>query len=61
VFIIPFNANLDRENNFPFASFSANSRNTEQIRRYTNGVHPSDSGYYQMGDTLFAFLKGNES
>jgi lysophospholipase L1-like esterase len=60
VYVVPFSLNLDTENNFPFSLVNANSRSTAQIKTMTNGVHPSSDGYYQMGDTLFSFLKGNE-
>lgn len=56
-YLIPWNSILDRENNMQKATMNANARNTEQITTYTNGVHPAQGGYDQMGDQLFAFLK----
>ncbi len=56
-YLLPYNAVVDREHNFPFVIQHANGRSTAQIRVWTNGVHPSPSGYNQMGDQLRAFLK----
>jgi lysophospholipase L1-like esterase len=56
-YLIPWNAIIDRENNMQQALINANARNTTQILTYTNSVHPAQSGYDQMGDQLWAFLK----
>lgn len=56
-YLIAWNAVIDRENNMQKSSVDANARNTTQITTYTNGVHPAQSGYDQMGDELWAFLK----
>ncbi|RQO65072.1 hypothetical protein DBR40_24680 [Pedobacter sp. KBW01] len=56
-FLIPWNAIIDTENNFPKQLVDANSRNTDQIVRYINAVHPVTPGYNQMGDQLKAFAK----
>lgn len=56
-FLIPWNAVVDRENNMQKSTRNANARNSTQIETYTNGVHPAQSGYDQMGDQLWAFLK----
>ncbi len=36
----------------------ANMRNGTQITRDSNSVHPANSGYYQLGDQLWAALMG---
>jgi lysophospholipase L1-like esterase len=56
-YLIPWNVIIDRENNMLQSTINANARNTTQITTYTNSVHPAQSGYDQMGDQLFAFLK----
>lgn len=56
-YLIAWNSIVDRENNMQKANVNANARNTTQINTYTNGVHPAQSGYDQMGDQLWAFLK----
>lgn len=56
-FLIPFNAIVDRENNFQMGSGNSNARNTMKINYYTNGVHPAQPGYNQMADGLLAMLK----
>ncbi len=61
VSLIPINANLDTFNNYPLINVPVNARNpgvTFQVP--DNGVHPAPVGYYQIADTLFSFLKGNE-
>jgi lysophospholipase L1-like esterase len=57
IYLIPWNGIIDREYNFPQSQVDANSRNTTQITTWTNGVHPAQSGYNQMGDQLRAFIK----
>jgi lysophospholipase L1-like esterase len=56
-YLIAWNAVVDRDNNMTISTTNANARNTTQITTYTNGVHPAQSGYDQMGDQLWAFLK----
>lgn len=55
--LIPANVNLDCENNFPAVSAEANARNVRNLLRQSNGVHPDVTGYKQMGDSFYAWLK----
>ena len=55
--MIPGNINLDSENNFPAVKEAANAENPTEVFRQSNGVHPAASGYNQMGDAYFAWLK----
>jgi len=48
---------LDTENNFPFKKEPVNSQNKTVVSRQSNGVHPAPTGYNQIGDTYFAWLK----
>ena len=61
VFIIPGYPNLDCEHNYPTAKGLANARAEgagAEILRLSNGVHPAASGYRQLADTLYCWLKG---
>jgi len=34
-----------------------NARNSKEVFLQSNGVHPAVSGYRQMGDSFYAWLK----
>ena len=55
--MIPGNVNLDTENNFPTVKEAVNAQNPTVTVRQSNGVHPAVSGYNQMGDVYYAWLK----
>lgn len=59
---IAYGATLDTVNNYSTTSTVVNSRNsTTYLRASSNsGLHPANSGYYQLADTLRAALKGIE-
>ncbi|TXT36164.1 MAG: phage tail fiber [Planctomycetota bacterium] len=57
VHVVPAYVSLDCVHNYPAESVSANSTNETKIVRQNNGVHPAASGYHQIGDMLFAWLK----
>ena len=62
IYVVPINSNLDTVNNMPrYSPAPANSRTSVTVARQSNGVHPATEGYYQIADTIFAFLKGLES
>jgi lysophospholipase L1-like esterase len=44
---------FDSENNFPSISVTVNSRNTVTETRDSNGIHPSNNGYYQIADAIY--------
>ncbi|MDB5390491.1 MAG: hypothetical protein JWM11_6137 [Planctomycetaceae bacterium] len=48
---------LDCANNYPIEKVVANARSTTTITRQNNGVHPSESGYGQIADSVYAWLK----
>lgn len=58
VYTIPTYVGLDCLHNYPTESVLANSTSDVKIVRLNNGVHPAASGYAQIGDMLFAWLKG---
>ena len=60
IYICASNTNLDTVNNMQTeASAPINSRSTVNVTRQNNGVHPATSGYQQLGDAVWAFLKCN--
>ena len=60
IYLVPSNTALDVENGYPLAaSAPVNSRSSVMVQRQNNGVHPDTSGYQQIGDALWAFLKCN--
>jgi lysophospholipase L1-like esterase len=61
IFLVPLHVGLDTRNNFPSAATAVNARNATTYVKQTNSVHPAASGYYQMADCLYAFLKGQET
>jgi len=57
LYCIGFNYCIDRTNNFQKTTMKANARSTQIIETWGNGVHPDNTGYYQMGDVLYSFIK----
>jgi lysophospholipase L1-like esterase len=57
--IVPVYMNIDTENNYPEELQPVNSDNSKNISRQNNGVHPAQAGYYQMGDTLYCWIKAH--
>lgn len=51
-------ANLDCVHNYPGGQAPANSRSGEKVVRLNNGVHPAESGYQQIGDSVYCWIKG---
>lgn len=58
VYTIPTYVGLDCLHNYPTEAVPANATSDVKIARLNNGVHPAASGYAQIGDMLFAWLKG---
>ena len=57
VHVVPVYMNIDTENNYPLLCQPVNADNSQTILRANNGVHPAQAGYYQMGDTLYCYMK----
>lgn len=57
VYVVPTHLNLDCSLNYPAVTEVANSRSESQVTRLNNGVHPAASGYRQIADTLYAWIK----
>lgn len=58
VFFVPAYVNLDCVHNYGHSRAPANARTELEIARLNNGVHPAASGYRQMADSLYCWLKG---
>ena len=59
IFIVPINVNLDTIYNFTIGTTVMNSRNSNTINNCTDTTHPANSGYYQIADSYYCFLKCN--
>ena len=59
IYVVGSGVNLDTENNFPIFTdgVPVNSHNPKLEYPQINAVHPADSGYKQIGDVFFAFIK----
>lgn len=59
IYVFPINTAIDCVNNFPKATATpVNARNTGvTVARASNGVHPDNSGYKQLGDSMFSLIK----
>jgi len=55
--LIPTHLNLDCVYNYPTTQVFANARSTEKVTRLGNSVHPNASGYQQIGDSVYGWLK----
>jgi lysophospholipase L1-like esterase len=62
IYLVPIYANLDTRNNFVVQQKQINARNTTMVNYPTNiaGVHPAESGYWQIADSYWYFLKSFE-
>lgn len=58
IFLVPTEVNLDCLHNYPVVSCPANARTESTSLRQLDSVHPAVSGYQQIGDSLYAWLKG---
>ena len=56
VFLAPTIFNLDRNNDYGEKVEPLSARNSKEIVRQTNNVHPSDIGYYKMADVFWAII-----
>lgn len=54
LYLVPTYLNLDCRRNYPMTAI--NPEAPDQSGRQNNGVHPAESGYRQIGDTLYAWL-----
>lgn len=62
IYLIPIYTNLDTVWNMGMETLPVNARNTEDTYQSpigNGGVHPVESGYWQIADVYTAFLKSN--
>lgn len=57
LYVIPAYLMLDTEHSFPIEAQQANARTTEEIPRIVNALHLTSSGYGQLSDSIFGWLK----
>jgi len=57
IFLVPTHINLDCARNYPAVKVPWNAQTTEDTLRQNNAVHPAASGYQQIGDSLFCWIK----
>jgi lysophospholipase L1-like esterase len=57
LWLLPYNVSLDTENNMIVETVAVNSRNATTTVKQANGVHPAATGYLQIADAAFAFIK----
>jgi lysophospholipase L1-like esterase len=57
IYLMPIYLNLDTENGYPTATSPVNSHSEQTVIRVSNGTHPNEAGYRQIGDVIFCWLK----
>ena len=58
VLLVPTNLGLDCENNYPTGITKRDAVSSVEVTRQNNSVHPAQTGYFQIGDSLFDWIKG---
>lgn len=56
LYVIPTYLNLDAARNFPTARERKSARSKEFVIRVVNGAHPSEAGYKQIADEIYAWV-----
>ena len=57
VWLVPAYISLDCAHNFPAAAQPVNARNSAAVVRHYDSVHPAETGYRQIGDSIYCWLK----
>ena len=57
IYIIPAYVNLDTMRGYPTRTAPPFPHAGSKVVRLSNGVHPAKSGYYQMGDSIYCWMK----
>lgn len=58
VHLVPTNLGLDCQNNYPTGTAKRDAVSSVEVTRQNNSVHPAETGYHQIGDSLFDWIKG---
>lgn len=64
IYLVPIHTNIDTIYNYGTVTESPNARNTDTqiaLPAYNGGVHPADSGYWQVADVYWYWIKSFES
>lgn len=63
IYLLPINTNLDTRFNMGFEVAQVNKRNSETYQQPigNGGVHPVESGYWQIADVYWYFIKSFEA
>ncbi len=56
VYFIPVATTHDSEYNLPYTKEPVNPYSTETFKVYTDSVHPTTAGYYQMADIMYSTI-----
>lgn len=59
--LVPAHLSLDPVHGFPSATAAAHAHTEAETVRQNNGVHPSAAGYRQIGDAVYAWIRGAEA
>ena len=55
--LVPVNVNIDCRNNYPARPTAFNAQNKETYMMQNNAVHPAPSGYRQIGDSFYFWIR----
>ena len=55
--LVPVNVNIDCRNNYPVRKTPYNAHNPETYMMQNNAVHPAPSGYRQIGDSFYFWIR----
>lgn len=56
VYFVPVAATHDSEYNFPYTLEKVNPYSEDTFKKYTDCVHPTAAGYYQMADIMYSTI-----
>jgi lysophospholipase L1-like esterase len=59
--VFEFGGHLDLQNNMQTTSSALNAYNATTVNRQSDGLHPANSGYYQLGAAVYCALRGQEA
>ncbi len=57
IYLLPVYLNLDTAGNYPTSTTARSMHSAEVVTRVSNGTHPAEAGYRQMGDVIFCWIK----
>ncbi len=56
IYFVPAFVNFDPAGDYPTSVTPKNARNREMVTRQTNAVHPAETGYQHVADSIYAWL-----